>query len=131
VGVPFYLLGPSGKAAYEALQARRQPIGRDPAPSPRTEREEILHRLWLIRVTVAGAELESTEYLRDLLQKYEETQAKEAERMQAEAAERVRRSLHLPSRAKISEALRDVDSFRKAKRDGRRRLYQGSGVEAL
>jgi hypothetical protein len=117
--------------AVDAYFERRQRSGADPYPQPQTEREDVLHRLWLTGVIVAGAELEETEYLRDLLQKYEVTQRQEAERMAEERAERVRKSLYLPRPEQISERLRDVMDFNKAKRDGRRRLYAGSGTTSL
>ncbi len=117
-------------ATQEYLK-RRQRHGDDPFPHPENEREEIMHEFWLISVAVAGWWLEETSYLRDLLQKYKHEAAVEAERMEKEAAERVRRSLLLPSRAQIRDAVKDAIEWRKAKRAGIRRIYQGSGVESL
>lgn len=114
----------------QEYQKRRQ-MGADPFPEPKTNREEIVHELWQCGVWVAGWWLEDTEYLKDLLDKYKETQVKEAEQMEKEAAERVRRSLLLPNRAQISERLRDVRDFNQAKREGRKRVYQGSGTQQL
>lgn len=117
--------------AVQEYMKRRQRVGNDPFPNPETEREEIVHRLWLMSVTVAGWWLEETSVLRDILQKAEVTQKAEAERMEKEAAERIRRSLLLPTQAQISERLRDIWSFNKAKREGRRQVYAGSGTQSL
>ena len=110
------------KATQEYLR-RRQRQGDDPYPEPQSEREEIMHRFWLIGVTVAGWWLESTEYLRDLLQKYEVTQAQEAEEMERQAAERIRRQLLGPSQEQIAAGLKDVLAFQKRKRSGIRKYY--------
>jgi len=118
------------KVAQEYF-SRRQAVGNDPYPDPQSEREEIVHQLWQLRVSVAGWWLEETSVLRDILQKQLEAVPQEALRMQAEAEERERRRATGPIRAQISAGLRDVYSFNKAKRDGRRRLYPASGVEAL
>ena len=118
------------KATQEYLK-RRQRVGPDPYPAPQTEREEIVHKLWLMCVVVAAWWDEETSVLRDICHKAEQTQREEAERMEKEAAERIRRSLLLPSKAQIQEAVKDALEWRKAKRNGVRRIYQGSGVEAL
>lgn len=118
-------------SAAQEYFGRRQAIGRDPFPDPQTEREEIVHQLWQLRVTVAGWELEETGYLRDLLHKYLETQPQEALRMQKEAEERNARRKVGPTRQQISEGLRDVYDFNKVRKSGAKRVYQGSGTEAL
>lgn len=120
-----------GTPATHAYFERRQRVGIDPYPTPQTEREEIVHKLWFIGVAVAGWWLEETSVLRDMLHKYEETQAEEAMSMQKQREERLVRQAAGPSRAQISEGLRDIYHFGKAKREGRRRLYPASGTEAL
>lgn len=118
-------------SAAQEYFSRRQAVGPDPFPDPQSEREEIVHQLWQLRVTVAGYWLEETSVLRDILQKHLETVPQEALRMQREMEERDRRRAKGPTRAQISEQLRDVYSFNQARKSGSKRVYQGSGVESL
>ncbi len=120
-----------GTPATHAYFERRQRVGIDPFPVPQTEREEIIHKLWWLGIAVAGWWLEETSVLRDMLQKYEQTQAEEAMQMQREREARLVRQAAGPTRAQISEGLRDIYSHGKARREGRRRLYPASGLEAL
>lgn len=110
-------------SAAKAYFENRQQIGPDPFPEPTSEREEIVHQLWQLRVAVAGWWLEETSVLRDMLHKYLETQPQEAMRMEKEAAERARRRANGPTRQQISESLRDVREFQQARVEGRKRLY--------
>lgn len=107
---------------YKAYQARR-PKGPDPFPNPQTNREEIVHGLWECGVMVAGWWLHDTEQLKDMLDKYRQTQREEAERMEQEAIERNRRKLLEPPSAEIAEALKEVLASQKRKRDGVRKFY--------
>lgn len=105
--------------------------GDDPFPDPQTNREEVVHQLWQCGVMVAGWWLEDTEYLKDLLDKYLETQPQEAIKMHQEALERAERRAKGPTDKQISERLRDIRDFAVAKSEGRKRLYSGSGTEHL
>lgn len=125
--VPIYLF-PSTVAAF---MAARPAIGDDPYPEPTTEREEIVHQLWQLRVTVAGWWLEETSYLRDMLQKYLVIQSAEAVVLEKEAIRKAKARRNGPRPEQISERLRDVLDFNKAKRAGRQRVYQASGTTAL
>lgn len=120
-----------GTPAVHAYFESRQQVGRDPFPVPQTEREEIIHKLWAIGVAVAGWWLEETSVLRDMLQKYEVTQAQEAERLLAKKQLRAARMAVGPTRKQISEGLRDIYAFNQAKKTGRRRLYPASGITSL
>lgn len=110
------------QAAAKTYFERRQ-RGDDPFPDPQNNREEVIHQLWQCGVMVAGWWTMETEYLRDLLDKYLETQPQEALKMQKEAEERAKRQARGPSKAEISEGLKDVLDFQRAKAEGRKRLY--------
>lgn len=118
------------QAAQEYF-SRRQSVGPDPFPEPQTEREEIVHQLWQLRISVAGWWTLETSYLRDLLHKYLQEQPAEALRMQKEAEERRERQARGPSRKEISEGLNDLHKFNMVRKSGARRIYLGSGTEAL
>ena len=107
---------------WKAYQARR-PKGDDPFPNPQTKREEIVHGLWECGVMVAGWWLHEDEQLQDMLDKYRQTQREEAERMETEEAERIRRKLLEPPAAEIAEALKDVLAYQKRKRNNVRKFY--------
>jgi len=107
---------------YKAYQKRR-PKGDDPFPNPQTNREEIVHGLWECGVMVAGWWLHDTEQLKDMLDKYQQTQREEAELMETQEAERIRRKLLEPPEAEIAEALKEVLASRKRRRDGVRKFY--------
>lgn len=110
---------------------RRRQMGADPFPNPQTDREEVVHGLWQAGVWVAGWWLHETEYLKDLLDKYRQTQREENERMEKEAAEKARKKLLGPTRPQISEFLKDLNDFQHAQRAGRKRVYRGSGTQQL
>lgn len=120
-----------GSPAVHAYFENRQQVGRDPFPVPQTEREEIIHKLWYLGIGVAGWWLEETSVLRDMLQKYEVTQIQEAEMLLKKKQDRAVRMASQPTKAQVSERLRDVYGYNKAKQAGRRRVYQASGVESL
>jgi hypothetical protein len=127
MGVPMYLF-PSTVAAYKAA---RPPLGPDPFPNPQDEREEVVHQLWQLSIGVAGWWLEETSYLRDLLQKYLVTQAAEAVALEKAAVLRAKRKRDGPRQEQLAAALKDVLDFHKSRKAGRRRVYAGSGTEAL
>lgn len=112
---------------------KRRQRGPDPFPNPQTNREEVVHDLWEVGVMVAGWWFLETDYLKDLLDKYRQTQVEEARQMEADRAEKDRRaSVHVqPSKETVQEALKDALAYTKRKRNGIRKLYQGSGVESL
>ena len=102
---------------------KRRQRGPDPYPDPQTEREAIVHGLWEIGVMVAGWWLLETDHLKDMLGKYRETQQKEAEQMEKDAAERERRKPLQPTSSQRAEFLRGVLASQKRKRDGVRKFY--------
>lgn len=119
-----------GTPAVHAYFESRQQATVDPFPSPQTEREEIVHKLWYLGIYTAWW-LEETSVLRDMLQKYEVTQAQEAEMLLKKKQDRAARMASQPTKKQISERLRDVYDYNQAKKAGRKRVYQASGVEAL
>jgi hypothetical protein len=127
MGVPIFLFDSTVKAFHDARPA----IGDDPYPEPQDERQEIVHQLWQLRVAVAGWWTMETDYLRDLLQKYLEVQSAEAVALEKKAVLKAKRKRDGPRPAQITERLKDVWTYNQARKEGRRRQYQASGVTAL
>ena len=88
------------------------------------ERDRLLNRLVELRVILPDAEQMEMTKLRDYVQWQEE-------RAEHHAKAALLRPAHQPkklSREQVITGLREYHEYRKARREGRRRLYQGGGA---
>ena len=127
MGVPIVLFD----STVKALQNRYQEPGDDPFPVPQDERQEIVHQLWQLRVTVAGWWTMETDYLRDLLQKYIEVQSAEAVVLEKLAILKAKERRNGPRQEQIVERIKEVRAYNQAHREGRKTQYLGAGTQPL
>lgn len=103
------------------------PLGRPLYGVPKDEREELLNRLYTLRVLIPGARTMELQELRDLVQWQEE-------RAEVDARKALLRRAHRPkkhSREEVIEYLKEKRVFLELRASGSRLVYLGAGTESL
>ena len=98
------------------------PVTKRHFPEPKNEREELMNKLYDLRVIVADASIMPIDQLRGIVAWQEESARKQQALTEARKKRRSQADL-VVARRDLREALKDIKGFRDAKRESRKRLY--------
>lgn len=93
------------------------PVVKRRFPNPQNEREQLMNRLWELRVMCPDGMEMPMDQLRGIVAWQEENAKREKPKPKPDPAKVV------AARRDLREALKDLKGFRDARREGRRRLY--------